>query len=184
MSSEDFWKLIKSTKNSESQVTTLTEKLKLLTSDEIIQFEKSLHEYCLMCHAPDLWAAAYIIMGGCSDENFQHFKYWIIAQGADVFFEAINDPDFLSEYIPYEYSITGEIPELEELQYVSLDAYYLKINGSIGYDEELENEFNAALDPSQIFTSLPHIVIDWTDEEHLKIKFPRLWERFGQNPLS
>lgn len=184
MSSEDFWTLIESTKNTESQVASLTEELKLLTPEEIIQFEKSFNEFCYMCHVPDLWAAAYITMGGCSDENFQHFKYWIIAQGSDVFYEVIKNPDSLSEHIPHEYSITGEVPELEELQYVSLDAYYLKKNGSIGYDEELENEFNAALDTSLVFTSLPHIVIDWTDEEHLKTKFPKLWERFGQNPLS
>jgi hypothetical protein len=43
-----------------------------------------------------LWAAAYLINGGCADDCFDYFRGWLIAQGKRVFFEALRDPDTLA----------------------------------------------------------------------------------------
>jgi hypothetical protein len=44
----------------------------------------------------DLWAAAYIINGGCSDDGFDYFRGWLIAQGQAVYEQVLADPDSLA----------------------------------------------------------------------------------------
>lgn len=43
----------------------------------------------------DLWAVAYLINGGCSNDGFVYFRAWLIAQGRAVFSAALADPDSL-----------------------------------------------------------------------------------------
>lgn len=44
-----------------------------------------------------LWAAAYVINGGCSDDGFDCFRGWLIAQGREVFGRAAARPDALAD---------------------------------------------------------------------------------------
>ena len=44
-----------------------------------------------------LWAAAYVINGGCSDDGFDYFRGWLIVQGRQVFERAVADPDALAD---------------------------------------------------------------------------------------
>jgi Protein of unknown function (DUF4240) len=44
-----------------------------------------------------LWAGAYLINGGCSDDGFDYFRGWLIAQGREMFDQAMADPDALAE---------------------------------------------------------------------------------------
>lgn len=45
----------------------------------------------------DLWGAAYLINGGCSDDGFVYFRAWLIGQGRAAFVAAVADPDALAE---------------------------------------------------------------------------------------
>ena len=38
-----------------------------------------------------LWAAAYILMDGCSDDTFDYFRGWLIAQGKETFEKVLDD---------------------------------------------------------------------------------------------
>jgi hypothetical protein len=44
----------------------------------------------------DLWAAAYLIGGGCSDDGFIDFRAGLIAQGRDWYHKAAASPDSLA----------------------------------------------------------------------------------------
>jgi hypothetical protein len=44
-----------------------------------------------------LWAAAYVINGGCSDDGFECFRGWLIVQGRDVHERIVADPDALAD---------------------------------------------------------------------------------------
>jgi hypothetical protein len=46
----------------------------------------------------DLWAAAYVINAGASDDGFEYFRGWLIAQGRDVFERSVADPDSLADH--------------------------------------------------------------------------------------
>ncbi|WP_342210876.1 LysR family transcriptional regulator [Streptomyces sp. DH-12] len=49
-----------------------------------------------LLHEP-LWAAAYVINGGCSDDGFDYFRGWLIAQGREVFERAVARPGALAD---------------------------------------------------------------------------------------
>jgi hypothetical protein len=44
----------------------------------------------------ELWAAAHLINGGCSDDGFDYFRGWLITRGRDVFERAVAEPDTLA----------------------------------------------------------------------------------------
>jgi hypothetical protein len=41
----------------------------------------------------DLWGAAFVINGGCSDDGCERFRARLIMQGRDVFERALDDPE-------------------------------------------------------------------------------------------
>lgn len=44
-----------------------------------------------------LWAAAYLLQGGCSDDGFDYFRGWLVAQGRAVWERSVADPDSLAD---------------------------------------------------------------------------------------
>ena len=48
-----------------------------------------------------LWNAASIMCNGCSDDGFIDFRGWLIAQGRDIYFGALKDPDSLADVPAY-----------------------------------------------------------------------------------
>jgi hypothetical protein len=116
-------------------------------------------------------------MGGCSDDSFDYFRAWLIAQGKDVFESAIRDPETLIPTL--EKLEEGEYPEREDLLFVACIAYVKKT----GLDEEHYYDLFEQVTKGQY--DCPSIEFDWdeNDEERLKRKFPKLWERFGENPI-
>ncbi|MFB7650948.1 MULTISPECIES: DUF4240 domain-containing protein [unclassified Streptomyces] len=65
--------------------------------EEIVAAEQVLWELMVDSYTNPLWAAAYIANGGCSDDGFDYFRGWLIAQGRGVFERAVTDPDALAE---------------------------------------------------------------------------------------
>jgi hypothetical protein len=55
------------------------------------------------CHAMsgaydwNVWGAAYVIHGGCSDDGFWDFRAGLVALGRKVYEQALRDPDALAE---------------------------------------------------------------------------------------
>ena len=85
MNENDFWHLIETARaeckgDGGKQVALIQEKLQVLPNREILDFDRLLHEQMRASYNRDLWAAAYIINGGCSDDGFDYFRAWLIAQ--------------------------------------------------------------------------------------------------------
>jgi hypothetical protein len=45
----------------------------------------------------DLWGAAFVINGGCSDDEFDYFRGWLLLQGRDAWEAAMRDPESLAD---------------------------------------------------------------------------------------
>lgn len=69
-----------------------------LPTEEILDFEEQLAEAKHQAYRWEVWGAAYLINGGCSDDGFQDFRAWLVAQGRDTFRRAVADPDSLAEH--------------------------------------------------------------------------------------
>jgi hypothetical protein len=65
-------------------------------ADEIVAAQQVLWDLMADSYTNPLWAAAYVINGGCSDDGFDYFRGWLIAQGREVFERIVADPDALA----------------------------------------------------------------------------------------
>src|SRR2546428_3572312 len=79
----EFWSLIedvreKSDGDCERLVELLESRLSRLPADEIVAFQTILYELLAEAYTWELWAAAYLINGGCSDDGFDYFRAWLI----------------------------------------------------------------------------------------------------------
>lgn len=184
MTNQVFWELISSSReHGVKQVEWLIEELSKKTVEDIIGFEMEFNDKLRHSYTSSLWGAAYLLLGGCSDDGFDYFRTWLIAQGEDVFLKAIENPESLNDYLTDEYLETEEYGlQMEEMMYVAKDAYTYKITGKTEYDDDAADQFYAALDASGEKYEILDIDIDW-EEDDLETMFPILWERFGENPL-
>lgn len=126
--------------------------------------------------------AAYVLMGGCSDDAFDYFGGWLIGQGEEIYNKVMENPEFLAEYINDDNLDDEGFPQNEELLSVGLDAYTLIKTGNIEWDDEIHNELLEALDKKGL-QPITDIEFDW-EEDDLEDIFPVLWERFGEEPLG
>lgn len=74
----------------------LTDLLATRTRQEILQYQERFDEVHLAVYRWDLWAAAYLIGGGCSDDSFIDFRAGLITQGRDWYDKAAATPDSLA----------------------------------------------------------------------------------------
>ena len=72
----------------------------------------------------DLWAAAYLINGGCSDDGFDYFRGWLVLQGRAVFEGALADPDSLAD-LPAIRAAAADMTDIdcEDALGIAYDAY-------------------------------------------------------------
>ncbi|MCO0599938.1 DUF4240 domain-containing protein [Peribacillus butanolivorans] len=183
MTEDLFWGLLDRCKekgnDADEQVEWLVAQLSRKPVKDIIMFESIFKQYYYKLHTSNLWAAAYIVMGGCSDDCFDYFRAWVLYLGKDPYEAAIQNPETL---LPYFILLKEqeEIPQLEELLSAACMAYEEKT----GLDDDRYDKLYHQLAKDD-YTE-PEIEFDWNedDEEGLRQKFPLLWEAFGENPLD
>jgi uncharacterized protein DUF4240 len=128
----EFWSLIedvrvKSDGDCERLVELLVSRLSPLPADEIVAFQTILDELLAESYTWGLWAAGYLINGGCSDDGFDYFRAWLITQGERIFTEALRDPETFADY-------PDELPEeveCEAFMYTAVQAYEEKTGQEI-----------------------------------------------------
>jgi Protein of unknown function (DUF4240) len=100
MDHEEFWALIDSTRGGgcEEHAQRLEARLRALPPDQILAFDRFYSRLAEQSYRWDLWGAAYLLRGGCSDDGFEDFRGWLIGQGRAVFEAALEDPDTLAEH--------------------------------------------------------------------------------------
>jgi hypothetical protein len=114
---DTFWQIIDWARTQTSEHDDLAETvssfLVKMPPEQIKEFDDQLRERLRESYRHDLWAVAYIINGGCSDEGFEDFRGWLIAQGRDFFEEVLKEPARAAERVPededeaeYEYLLT------------------------------------------------------------------------------
>ncbi len=179
---KEFWSLIKKSREFDDQAEWLTEALTQKELEEVLEFELLFQKFMNASYKSRLWGAAFVLMGGCSDDAFDYFRGWLIGQGEEVFNKVMKDPEFLAEYINKDNLDDEGFPQNEELLSVGLDAYTLIKTGDSEWDDNIYDELLESLDKKglQLVTD---IEFDW-EEDDLENLYPILWERFGEEPLG
>ena len=126
--------------------------------DDVAAFQHKYDELLARACRWDLWGAAYLMNGGCSDDGFRYFRDWLISEGEAVFEAALADPDSLADVAQ-----DGEF-ELESFGYVAAEVY----------EQMTDNEMprRKAAQPASPAGKA------W-DESELPARFPKLAARFG-----
>jgi hypothetical protein len=114
-----------------------------------------------------LWAAAYIIGGGCSDDGFSDFRGWLICRGEKVYEAALRDPESLVEVVD-----DSEECQYEGFQYVAFQAWENKTGRMLS--EYPRHDLTCPEEPAGE---------PWSEDgDDLCHRFPKLWKRFSSPP--
>ena len=100
--SVDHWTLLAETRPPDgdpaAHADALTERLVRQGVAEVLRFGASFDAAMDALYGWDLWGAAYLALGGCSDDAFEYLRAWIVARGEAAWRRAQVDPQgfFLS----------------------------------------------------------------------------------------
>ncbi|WP_299544186.1 DUF4240 domain-containing protein [uncultured Roseibium sp.] len=75
------------------QIDALPDRLARFKATAIKSFDVLLHEMDARAYRSEIWALAYLLNDGCSDDEFAGFRSWLILQGREFFEETLADPD-------------------------------------------------------------------------------------------
>lgn len=140
---------------------------------EIVAWGRHLDKVMVASCVEDLWAAAYLINGGCSDEGFDHFRGWLIAQGREIVSRAVREPDSLAA-IPAVRVAAVDGTELSSAAVLRIaDDAHRQVSG-----EALPAPAQPVVrpDPAQFW--------DFDDEEEMHRRLPRLAGLFLEPPVE
>ncbi|GAA4454121.1 DUF4240 domain-containing protein [Novipirellula rosea] len=128
MNHERFWTIIAESRSEfdpnrrdgdmDSQVARLRDALSELSAQDVGSFANTFTKLFHDAYRWDLWAAGYIIEGGCSDDGFADFRNWLISMGRDVYDNAMTDVDSLAD-VAFAPGI--EVTRFEEFGNIPLD---------------------------------------------------------------
>lgn len=170
MNENQFWQVIDAAKAEDTcldKVDVIIGKLTDFSIDDIFQFQKHLDQLMVQSYTSKLWAAAYLLMDGCSDDCFDYFRAWVMSQGRSFFEEVIGNPDVLGDLLTDTMIDNGF--ECEEFLSVAFAAYQEKTDEDDFYDQYYEK-----YEPKV----MPDIELDWDedDEESLAALLPNLYK--------
>ena len=166
MTKDEFWQIIEQSRDGlendeecEAQTEKLTELLSQMTAPQIVEFDRNWIQHFHAAYRYDLWAVAYIVNGGCSDDAFMDFRGWLIAQGRAYFEDALQNAERAADRVePDGYA------GCEEILYVRSKVYQAKTGEELplapyhkGPDEPIGENWN---------------------EEDLEEMFPALYKKF------
>ena len=164
MDDERFWAIIGAARDAagddvEDRVSGLEQALLTEHPDEVMEFQHKYAEMLERAYHWDLWGAAYLMSGGCSDDGFRYFRDWLISEGEAVYEAALADPQSLAAFEP------GAEFELESFGYVAAEVYEQLTDAPLPRGKALEAAAPAGK--------------EW-QEDDLPTLFPRLAKKFDQ----
>ena len=139
--------------------------------EEIVAWGRHLDKVMAASGKEDLWAAAYLINGGCSEDGFDNFRGWLIANGREVVARAVREPDTLAELPSVRAAAsTGAVFEAEEVLGIAAGAYQQATGDEMPPSEAPPGR----PDPAMLW--------DFDNEEEMQKRLPRLSELFLEPP--
>ncbi|MER5382676.1 DUF4240 domain-containing protein [Streptomyces sp. NPDC002688] len=102
MDTSAFWTTIEAARSATTAdkpfAAALVDELATRSKQDILGYQERFDEASGAVYRWDVWAAAYLIGGGCSDDSFMDFRAGLIALGRDWYDKAAAAPDGLAEH--------------------------------------------------------------------------------------
>jgi hypothetical protein len=148
-----------------------TAELATCDPEEIVAWGRHLDKVMAASGKEDLWAAAYLINGGCSDDGFDYFRGWLIANGREVVARAVREPDSLADLPAVRAAAdTGAVFEAEAVLSIAEEAYVEATGAEWPVAEAAPTRPEAA------------DLWDFDNEDEMRRRLPRLSAMFLEPP--
>ncbi|MEV7597276.1 DUF4240 domain-containing protein [Kitasatospora sp. NPDC089797] len=108
MNMDDFWTVIEAARTDAASAaeedpgqafaSALVERLAATSKQTILEYQQCFDQLHGAIYRWDMWAAGYLIGGGCSDDAFTDFRAGLIAQGRDWYDRGASAPDALAQH--------------------------------------------------------------------------------------
>ncbi|MFE0515002.1 DUF4240 domain-containing protein [Streptomyces sp. NPDC058964] len=127
MDTEAFWRVLDTAKDSDEPLeAAVAAHLAARTAEEILAFEYRFAQLRHAVHRWDVWAAAYLIGGGCSDDRFSDFTAGLVTLGPHWYERVAASPDVLAEHPAVRAAAAAHDQDVvftEDFNFVSCHAY-------------------------------------------------------------
>lgn len=178
MTLKEFWEHIQKTRriDPDAHVERLVTRLSKLSVAKILAFDHRWNELHRASYNWNLWGAAYLINGGCSDDGFDYFRDWLLLQGRKVYEAAVRDPDSLADVVDPDEG------EYECGCHPGMDAWFRATDTD--REEDGYAAFGAAYDARYPVTPrMPRLGGRWDhdSDRQMRKRLPRLWALYNED---
>lgn len=174
MTTEQFWTIIESSRsqidpnllngNQDRQAQLLEKLLRTLNPRELEDYERLFNEFFFKSYTWEIWAAVYLIEGGCSDDGFDYFRSWLISLGEAAFEAVIRSADNLAHF--------AYLPEVEVISFPEIISL-----AALVYEEKTGNSIpESCYEPGRP-NEPSGTPWDENNLSELKPRLPKVWER-------
>jgi hypothetical protein len=179
----EFWTIVEEARaglgddrdNGEALAEALVQRLAAGPADIIADFGRGLDRLHDALYRWDVWAAAYLIGGGCSDDSFMDFRAGVIALGREWYERVLASPDALADHPVIRRAAAEEDDEAvfaEPMLYVASEAIEQLTGDEHAYDNILDEAGqNPDRDP---FADPAGEDFDFDDDAEMRRRLPRL----------
>lgn len=171
-----YWQLIESslqhTETLEEQEEYLSEALEEMTPEELAGFKLRTDLLLMESYSSPLWCAAYLMKGGCGEEDFTFFRCWLISRGQKIYKLGIQHADDIAFAVQAN---TNSAFDFEALQVLP----------QMIFKKKTAQELNTAIDFTQVHTrpeDYPSLQITWREQAPgtMQAICPKLYQLFWE----
>ncbi|MFE5142947.1 DUF4240 domain-containing protein [Streptomyces fagopyri] len=190
MESDTFWGVIEAAQvgaaaTGEPFDEVLVQQLAERPRQEILEYAERFDELRDALYRWDVWAAAYLIGGGCSDDSFMDFRAGVIALGCQWYQRVAADPDSLAAHPDVVQAANGrdrsEVLFYEDVNYAASGAFE-RITGDADAFYEAWRSFRGVATESDNAVDMGDD-FNFDDDREMSRRLPRLAALFlGTSP--
>lgn|GEM_PF-638797 len=163
MTEDLFWRMIdlsrRGIEEDEEQLDRLILFLEQLEEADLVTWHGILLTTLDRAYRWDLWGVAYLALGGCSDDEFEYFRAWLITQGRKYFEASLVKPSHAARRIA-----PGDQPTSEGLLSLADSIHRSRTGRVLPQPTTVEQKQPAGL--------------EWAEEDLPRL-FPRLARKYG-----
>ena len=175
-----FWDVIETARRTGSQggsfADALVDQLAGRSKQDILEYQERFDEVHDAVYRWDVWAAAYLVGGGCSDDSFIDFRAGLISLGRDWYEKAVACPDSLAGH-PMVIAAAGldrdDALFCEEANYAAPEAFR-RVTGGVEDFYEAWRHYQESLGALAERSAEMGEDFDFDDPQEMHRRLPRL----------
>jgi Protein of unknown function (DUF4240) len=150
----------------------LSDFLATWTERDILAYQQRFDELHAALYRWDMWSAAYLIGGGCSDDGFIDFRAGLIAQGHAWYEMAVASPDSLVGHPAVLANRSGVAPLFDEMASYAAQRAFERV---AGHKDAFNEAWAGYRDPRERISQEPAGEdFDFDDAQQMRRRLPRL----------